>query len=310
MRQQIFFFKGCGGKLIHTYFWEAVSDARAVVQISHGMAEHAERYAGFAEWLNDRGYTVYADDHRGHGRTAGIPDEIGYIGEDGFNRIVEDEYILTKLIKEKHPGLPVFLLGHSFGSFIAQEYISRYGGGIAGVILSGSAMNDGPDVKAGLMIASVMKLFGDKRPNALLDGLMFGRFNSRVENPSGKFDWLSRDGREVARYDGDPLCGGVFTTNFFYEMLKGLSGLYTREKTAGIPKKLPVCIISGENDPVGGYGKRVAKLHALYVRLGIEDLTLKLYRGGRHEMLNEINREEVFEDIAAWLEPRINTQSK
>lgn len=305
MKKEEFFFKGCDGKLISSYSWGAASDARAVVQISHGMAEHALRYARFAEWLSGRGYAVYADDHRGHGRTAGIPDEIGYIGRDGFNRIVEDKHILTGIIREKHPGLPVFLLGHSFGSFIAQEYIERYGSELAGVILSGSAMNDGLDVKAGMAIASVMKLFGEKKRNALLDGLMFGRFNARVESPIGKFDWLSRDGKEVAAYQGDPLCGGVFTTNFFHELLKGFSGLYKKEKTAGIPKKLPVCIFSGDNDPVGGYGKRVLKLHRLYAGLGLEDLTLKLFKDGRHEMLNETNRGEVFEFLAAWLDSHV-----
>lgn len=302
MKQEEFFFKGCDGKLLHSFCWQAGPDARGVVQISHGMAEHTARYDRFAKWLNGKGYTVYADDHRGHGMTAGIPDEIGYIGEDGFNRIVEDKYILTGLIKEKHPGLPIFLFGHSFGSFIAQEYISRYGNEIAGVILSGSAMNDGPDLKAGLIIATVMKLFGGKRQNALLDRLMFGSFNGRIQNPVSKFDWLSRDGEEVARYVADPLCGAVLTTNFYYEFLKGLSELYAKDKPAGISKKLPICIISGAGDPVGGYGKRISKLHKLYSGLGIEDLTLQLYEDGRHEMLNEINRDEVFEYIASWLD--------
>ena len=305
MKQEVFFYKGCDGKLIHSYCWGAGPEARAVVQISHGMAEHAARYARFAEWLNERGYTVYAEDCRGHGKTAGIPDEIGYIGEDGFNRIVEDKYILTGLIKEKHPGLPVFMLGHSFGSFIMQDYMAKHGNEAAGVILSGSAMNDGLNVKAGLIVASIMKLFGEKRRNGLLDGLMFGSFNRRIENPVSKFDWLSRDSREVAVYDSDPLCGRVFTTNFFHELLESFTVQYGKGKTSSIPKKLPICIISGDNDPVGGYGKLVSKLHKLYCEVGIEDLTLKLYKDGRHEMLNEINRDEVFEYIAAWLDSHL-----
>lgn len=305
MGEEVFFYKGCDGKLIDSYCWEAGPDARAVVQISHGMAEHAARYARFAEWLNKRGYTVYAEDIRGHGKTAGIPDEIGYIGKDGFNRIVEDKYILTGLIKEKHPGLPVFMLGHSFGSFVMQDYMTKHGNEAAGVILSGSAMNEGLDVRAGLILASIMKLFGEKKRNAILDGLMFGSFNRRIENPAGKFDWLSRDGREVAAYESDPLCGGVFTTNFFHELLKSFTRQYGRGKTSGIPKKLPICIISGDDDPVGGYGKRVSKLYDLYRGIGIEDLTLKLYKDGRHEMLNEINRDEVFEYIGTWLDSHL-----
>ena len=305
MKQEVFFYKGFDGKLIPSYCWGAGPGARAVVQISHGMAEHAERYTRFAEWLNERGYTVYAEDCRGHGKTAGTPDEIGYIGDNGFNKIVEDKYILTGLIKEKHPGLPVFMLGHSFGSFIMQDYMTKYGNEAAGVILSGSAMNDGLNVKAGLIVASIMKFFGEKRRNGLLDGLMFGSFNHGIENPASKFDWLSRDSSEVARYDADPLCGGVFTTNFFYELLKSFTVQYGKGKTSSIPKKLPICIISGENDPVDGCGKLVSKLHKLYCDVGIEDLTLKLYKDGRHEMLNEINRDEVFEYIAAWLDSHL-----
>lgn len=304
MKNEEFFYKGCDGKLIHSLRWKA-STAAAVLQISHGMAEHAARYAGLAEWLNGRGYTVYANDHRGHGRTAGFPDEIGFIGEDGFERTLGDVYLLTCHIKETHPGLPVFLLGHSFGSFIAQDYITRYGGGLGGVILSGSAMKGGFDVRAGLALASVMKVAGEKRRNNVLDYLMFGRFNRGIENPVSKFDWLSRDAREVAKYDADPLCGEVFTTNFFFQFMRGLSGLYNRDKAVRIPKGLPVCIISGGSDPVGGYGKSVEKLHGFYKGLGIGDLTLKLYEGGRHEMLNETNRSEVYEFIGSWLGSRI-----
>lgn len=305
MSQEVFFYKGADGKLIHSYCWEAEHGARAIVQISHGMAEHATRYSRLAEWLSDRGYAVYAEDCRGHGKTAGIADEIGYIGKDGFNTIVEDKHILTCHIKEKHPGLPVFMLGHSFGSFIMQDYITKYGYEAAGVILSGSAMNDGIDVRAGLIIASIMKLFGEKRRNAFIDSLMFGSFNRRLQDPTSKFDWLSRDSREVALYDSDNLCGGIFTTNFFYELLKSFTRQYGKDKTSGIPKKLPICIISGSDDPVGGYGKLVTKLHKLYMDVGIEDLTLKLYEGGRHEMLNEINRDEVFQYITDWLDMHI-----
>ena len=301
MKNEDFFYKGCDGKLIHSFCWKAPGGAAAVLQISHGMAEHAARYAGFAEWLNGRGFTVYANDHRGHGRTAGFPDEIGFVGEDGFDRTVEDVYLLTCHIKEMHSGLPVFLLGHSFGSFVAQDYITRYGGALDGVILSGSAMKDSPDVRAALALASVMKIAGEKRPNNVLDRLMFGQFNKRIENPVSKFDWLSRDGREVAKYDADPMCGGVFTTNFFFQFMLGLSGLYQRDKISRIPKDLPVCIVSGDRDPVGGYGKSVEKLYGFYKGLSMEDLTLKLYEGCRHEIFNEINRGEVYEFIAAWL---------
>jgi alpha-beta hydrolase superfamily lysophospholipase len=301
MEQHEFVFNGSDGKAIHVYCWAEVENPKAAVQLVHGMAEHAARYGRFAEFLNKNGFIVYAGDHRGHGKTAGSVDETGFIGEDGFNRIVEDNYILTGIIKKKHCNLPVFLLGHSFGSFIAQDYITQYGDGLAGVILSGSTMKNGPDVKAGFLIAAAMTLLGERKKNPLIDYLSFGSYNRKINKPWCKFAWLSRDEAEVGKYNNDPFCGEIFTTNFYYWFLKGLSGLYKKDKIAKIPVKLPVYIISGDNDPLGNYGKSVVKLYEMYKKLGIYDIQLKLYPGGRHEILNETNRDEVFSDILKWL---------
>lgn len=301
-----FFIQGVDGKDIFVHCWGRVREPRGVVQVFHGMAEHGGRYERFAQFLNGHGYIVYADDHRGHGKTAGRLEEIGYLGEDGFNKVVEDEHVITGRIKEQHPGLPVFLFAHSFGSFVGQEYITRYGSEISGVILSGSACKSGPEVAVGRTIAAMeRKLFGDRRRSRLVDYLSFSRFNSRIEKPKQKFAWLSRDEEEGKKYMEDPFCGTVFTANFFYFFFMGLSALYRKEKIERIPKSLPVFICAGDGDPVGNYGKSVKKLYELYRKTGMKQVELKLYPDARHEILNETNRDEVFDDILHWIEKAV-----
>lgn len=301
-KENSLFIKGNDGHKVFVYYWDNVSEPKGVIHIFHGMAEHAGRYKRLAEYLNTKGFIVYANDHRGHGKTTGTIEELGYIGEDGFNRIVEDQHIIKEVIKEKYPELPIFVLGHSFGSFIAQEYITRYGGEIQGVILSGSALMKGIDVTLGKFIATIEKsIFGDKKKSNLMDRLSFGSYNKKIKDSKSQFEWLSTDLEEVKKYDDDPFCGTVFTTGFFYNFFKGLSKLYKKDRLDKIPKKIPIFILAGDEDPVGRYGKSVRKLHDLYIDTGIEDVTMKLYKGGRHEMINELNREDVYEDILGWI---------
>lgn len=301
-KEEIFCIQGKDGKEIFVHYWDKVQNPRGVVQIFHGMAEHGGRYGRFAEFLNENGFIVYADDHRGHGKTAGSVEELGYLGEDGFNRVVEDEHLLTHRIKANHPGLPVIVFAHSFGSFVGQEYITRYGSELNGVILSGSACKSGPDVTAGRTVAAIeMKLYGGRKKSRLMNSLAFSRFNSRIANPKQPFAWLSRDEEEVNKYVEDPFCGTVFTANFFYFFFRGLSHLYRKDKIMRIPKKLPVFICAGDGDPVGDYGKSVKKLYGMYKGIGMEDVELKLYPGARHEILNEVNRDEVFSHILNWI---------
>jgi alpha-beta hydrolase superfamily lysophospholipase len=296
------FIKGKDGKDIFLYCWDNVSQPRAVIQIFHGMAEHAGRYKAFAEYLNSKGFIVYAHDHRGHGRTAGVIEELGYIGEDGFNAIVEDEHIISELIKKRHKDLPIIVFGHSFGSFTAQEYIIRYGNEIKGVILSGSAARRGIEVRAGNLIAAIERsIFGDKKKSKLIDYLSFNGYNKRIKNNKYKFEWLSCDLEEVRKYEADPFCGTLFTIGFFYYFFKGMLELYKKDRLEKVPKDLPILIISGEEDPVGNYGELVNELYKVYKAIGIKNLNIKLYSGKRHELHNEINREEVFEDLLLWI---------
>ncbi|HOB20734.1 MAG TPA: lysophospholipase, partial [Candidatus Atribacteria bacterium] len=266
------------------------------------MAEHAGRYGRFADFLANNGYIVYANDHRGHGRTAGDPEAAGYLGRDGFFGMARDMKLLTDRIKAEEPDLPLYLFGHSMGSFLAQYYITKWGGGLKGVILSGSNLQKGPVLKAGIIIAGLQRLLlGDRKRSKLLNSLSFDSFNKRFRPVRTPFDWLSRDTAEVDRYVADPYCGAVFTTSFFHDFFKGLDGLYDKAALEAIPKDLPVLILSGDMDPVGGFGKGPRLLEKLYHSLGLLDVTLKLYTDGRHEMLNEINRDEVMKDILGWL---------
>lgn len=287
---------------VYIHSWKDVGNPKGVVQIFHGMAEHAARYGGFSEYLNKAGFIVFADDHRGHGKTAGTVEELGYIGEDGFNKIVEDERLISLKIRREYPGLPVIILGHSFGSFIAQDYMTRYGKDIAGVILSGTSMMDGIKVPVGKLIAWFQKTFlGERGKSYLLNRMGFNKYNKKVENPASAFSWLTRDMDIVRKYEDDPFCGTVFTASFYFYFLKGLGGLYKADKLAEIPQTLPVLIIGGMADPVGAYGKDAVRLRDRYLQLGLDDVNMKLYPGARHEVLNEINRQEVYGDVLAWI---------
>jgi len=293
--------KAKDGKELYIYCWDKVEEPKAMLHIFHGMAEHSGRYTEFSEYLNNHGIIVYASDHRGHGKTAGIIEELGYIGDDGFNTIVEDKHVIFKQMKQEHPELPTFLLGHSFGSFLAQEYIIRYGSELNGAILSGSAAQKGLLIYAGRVIASFERLiFGEKKQSKLLDRLSFGSYNKRIKDDTHKFSWLSTDKKEVIKYEEDSFCGSVFTTGFYYYFFRGLAKLYEKKRLSSISLELPIYIASGEEDPVGGYGKLVKQLFKVYKEIGVKDVQIKLYPGFRHEILNEVNKNEVYSDLLNW----------
>lgn len=304
-RGEIMNLTAADGHKVCVYFWDKVSKPRAVIQIFHGMGEHAARYDRFAQVMNSQGIIVFGDDHRGHGKTAEMNGKPGVIGKDGFNKIVEDEYMLTRSIKEKHPGLPVYVFAHSFGSFIGQEYIIRYGREIDGIILCGSAAQRGLEFRFGKALAAVlMKIFGEDEKANLLEKMSFGTYNKRVDT-SDQTNWLSRDAEEVRKYKEDTLCGFTCSLGFYYYFIDGLNQLYKKVRLESIPKRLPINIIAGQEDPVGHYGKRVEKLYKIYQALGISDLKIKLYPECRHELLNEKNRDEITGDILKWINQHI-----
>lgn len=215
---------------------------------------------------------------------------------------ISDAYVLLQIIKNEYPNLPVFILGHSFGSFLAQSFISRYGSEIKGVILSGSAKQDGPEIAFGRVVAFIQKIIsGESKKSFLIDKLGFGSYSKRIPDAKSKFSWLSCDDSEVEKYENDPLCGNVLSIGFYYYFFDALKGLYDDNKLSGIPKTLPVFIASGEEDPVGSYGKKVLALYDFYRKSGLKNVQIKLYPGRRHEIINETDRQEVYDDILSWL---------
>jgi alpha-beta hydrolase superfamily lysophospholipase len=307
MKAKTFTLKGADGAKVYVYTWLPDSKPAAAVQISHGMAEHAARYERFAEALTQAGFAVYANDHRGHGKTAGSLEKVGYFAdEDGWNLVVDDMHRLTDHIKNEHPKIPVFLFAHSMGSFLSRDYISRWGGDIKGVILSGTGGDPGLLGKVGALIARIEKaLRGKKARSPLLTSLSFGAFNNAFKPNRTEFDWLSRDNAEVDKYVADPYCGGVFSTGFWVDFLKGIGVLYRSDYLPKIPRSLPIYLFSGEKDPVGKNAKDVTKVYESYKKAGITDVSIKIYPNGRHEMLNETNRTEVFKDVIDWLKKHL-----
>jgi alpha-beta hydrolase superfamily lysophospholipase len=309
MKNDTFSFKAADGAQIFTYRWmpDNASDIKGAVQIAHGMAEHAARYERFADALTKAGYAVYANDHRGHGKTAGSLDKVGYFADElGWEKVVVDMHTLTGIIKKECPKKPFFLFGHSMGSFLSRHYAMHYAGELKGLVLSGTAGDPGALGKIGILVATIeAKIKGEKAKSNLLNKLSFGAFNNAFKPNRTDYDWLSRDNAEVDKYVSDPWCGAVFSAGFFCDLLGGISYINRKENIAKIPKSLPIYIFSGAKDPVGANTKGVTQVYDTLKNAGIGDLTLKFYEDARHETLNEINRNEVFSDVIAWINKHI-----
>lgn len=293
---------------MNVYVWKnSGAEPKGIVQIAHGMAEHALRYEPFSKWLTKHGYIVYANDHRGHGKTYKEEKEKGFLSlNDGFHKAVLDLMELTKDIEKKHPNVPIFLLGHSMGSFLVRRLIQLGGEKYAGAILSGTGYDQQLLGKLGLMVAKTeRKLRGPYARSRLMNQLIFGSYNKSFSPVRTAFDFLSRDDAVVDQYIADDNCGFICTTSFYVDLLSGLELIHKEEEVVKTPKELPLFLLSGDEDPVGNYGKGVQSVYEQYVNIGMQNVSLKLYEGGRHEMLNEINREEVYEDIVNWLDSMI-----
>ncbi len=294
------------GTALHTHRWLPEGPPKAVVQIAHGMAEHSARYARLAEALTGAGYAVYAGDHRGHGATASKADHGYFADTDGWDTVVADLRAVTDFAREEHPGLPVFLVGHSMGSFLARAYVIEDSRELAGLVLSGTAGDPGLLGKVGALVAATeARLRGRRHVSTMLDAMTFGQYNAAFKPNRTDFDWLSRDEAEVDLYVADDLCGNTFTSGFFADLLGGLGVINDRRQVARVRRDLPILLVAGDADPVGDKGKGVRAVAEQYQSVGVADVTCTLYPGARHEIFNETNRDEVTADVVRWLDAHL-----
>ena len=293
-----------GSTPIHVREWVPDCDINAVVQISHGICEYAGRYAPFARYLASKGFVVVANDHLGHGQSVLSEEDLGYFGPLGsWETVVEDIEQLRRLTAEKWPESPYFLLGHSMGSFLARTWLIRHPEvELAGVILSGTGQPAAPVLAAGRMLCDADVLKNGPRHRSLdIYGMAFGSYNKKIEPRRSPYDWLTRDEAVVDAYAADPLCTFTPTSSLFREMLSGLATVGSAREISRMSKDIPIILMSGDADPVGGWGVQVAKVYSLLVKAGCKDVAYKFYPGARHEILNETNRAEDYKGIHDWL---------
>ncbi len=292
---------------IHAVRWIPEGEIVCILQIVHGMAEYIERYEEVAQYFAGRGILVTGEDHLGHGKSVAEGGTYGYFcKQDPATVIVRDVHRLKKMTQEAYPGVPYVILGHSMGSYMLRNYLFRYGTGIQGAILCGTGSMSQGIISAAKVLAKVQELvFGGKHVAKRLDNMAFGAYNKRLQPERTNKDWLCTDEKVVDTYKNDDLCGFTFTVNGFQTMFEIITRLNKEENLRKMPKNLPVFFIAGEEDPVGDYGVGVRKAYADFEKTGMERLQVKLYPGDRHEILNEKNKEQVYDDIYPWIMERV-----
>lgn len=290
---------------IHAIKWLPETEkVVCVVQLVHGMSEYIARYDEFARFLAAHGIVVVGNDHLGHGETAkeaGMP--FGFFcDQDPATVVVRDVHRLKKITQEQYLGVPYIIIGHSMGSFILRNYLMRYGKGIDGAILLGTGNQSKALINTANILTKILTVFQGKTHKSLfINALAFGGYEKRVENRKTTIDWFSSDAGMVDKYMEDELCGFTFTLNGFSTLFELILRTRNPEGLEQIPKKLPILIASGEEDPVGDYGEGPKKLYDAYLNLDLTRVQLKLYNGCRHELLNEGIREQVYKDLLNWI---------
>ena len=281
--------------------------AKAVVQIAHGIAEHIDRYDPFMYFLAEDGYVVVGNDHLGHGLSAANQDEMGIFAEkDGWTHVVDDMKALRDRIREEYHDIPYIFFGHSMGSFLTRTYLIRYPEQYDAAILSGTGQQSPALINAGFLAAQLMTLVkGPRGDGKMLNDVAFGSYNKKIENPRTAYDWLSVNEENVDQYMADPHSGFICKCSLYRDMMGGLKFLTKQSNVDKMNKDAPIYFMSGADDPVGDYGEGVEKAYKSFCDAGLHDVSMKLYPGGRHEMLNENNRDEVMQDILTWLNERV-----
>ena len=310
MKMNSFSLKMNDGCEIFLNRWEpdTPEDIKGVVQLHHGLAEHSMRYDRLGSVLAENGYVLNAYDMRGHGKTAetAIAKGEGRFGQlarkNGFETAVEDLAFIIESLKKDYPDKKIVLLGHSFGSFISQGYIEKYGERIDGCILCGTSGPQIPLAPIGKVVAKVVRAFkGPDATSKFLTKLSFGSYNKHIANPQTADDWISLNELNRQMYEMDKWCGFPLTVSFFVDITTALSTIHKKKNMKTVPTNLPVFFIYGKEDPVGGYGKTIEKLYEIYQKNGVKNLQIKGYENDRHEIFNEDDKETVEKDVLQWL---------
>ena len=309
MKNEFYFPSKDGNTEIHTIEWKPEGEVKAVLQLCHGMVEYIDRYDEFAQYLCEQGYYVVGNDHLGHGKSVQSKSEYGFFNEKYGNAcVIGDIHTLRQRTEKKYPDVPYFMLGHSMGSLLLRQYMQMYGNGLQGAIIMGVVADQNKfTLMMGRRLCRLLAAFrGWHYRSKLVDNLAIGQYNKAFKPARTRADWVTSDQEKLDAYVADPLCSFVFTVNAYYHMFTGMLTLIKKESAYLIPKDLPVLVTAGADDPVGNFGKGVRKIYEQYKMAGMSDVTLRLYAGDRHELLNETDRSQVYKDLYDWLEERRN----
>lgn len=288
------------------YVYTPEVNPKAIVQICHGMCEYMERYEHVAEFLTGQGYVVCGEDHLGHGNTAATPEDYGYFGSEGYEGLIRNVENLRQIMRKRYRSLPYILLGHSMGSFIVRQYAVDYKDSIDALVICGTSSGAQP-LNAGILLTGLLsKIRGERYRSSFVRNISFKGYNDRFKSENDPYSWLTRSKECRVSYASDSKSGFTFTLNGYNAMFRLLKSVSSEEWANEVPKGLPIYIISGDEDPVGDYGEGVKTVYDRLIAAEICNLKIKLYEGARHELFNEINREEVFADLLEWLNETVD----
>lgn len=301
MKREFYYPSRDGVTKIHAIEWIPEGEVTAVLQMCHGMVEYIDRYHEFADFLTKHGVYVVGHDHLGHGKSVVSQEKLGFFHEtDGNAYVIADIQQLRMQTAKKYPGVPYFIMGHSMGSFLVRQYLGLYSGGLSGAIIMGTGEQPSLVVNAGKLVCKIIAAIkGWDYRSKFVNNLAVGAYEKKLGAA-----WLSKNPENVKKYHEDPLCGFVFTVNAYYHMFSGIAKMNQQEKEGKVAKSLPLLFVAGKDDPVGNYGKGVENVYNKYKKCGYQDVQLKLYEEDRHEILNEEDKDVVFQDILTWLEIR------
>lgn len=295
-----------GWDMLHLVMWKPEGEVKGILQISHGMIEYIDRYDRFARFMTDKGFVVIGNDHLGHGETAAGENYGYFTRKNGSYYVVRDLHRVTRYVRKQYPDVPLFLLGHSMGSFMARRYAMTYGVELDGLILLGTGSKPEWLLKVGrILVRLLICIKGERAESWLMEKLCFSLYNSHFQPVRTPSDWLSRDKKEVDAYRAHEFCQFKFTLNGYRTLFEVISYIQKKENVRKLPRWLPVLFLAGDEDPVGDYGRGVKEVARVYQRAGISDITCRLYPKARHELLFEYGYKDVHNDIWKWLKKRM-----